>query len=157
MTEFAPTYLGVALASMTPIIEARGAVLLGIAYGLSPIWVMLLATVVSFVTSIIVLLALTFLTKWLRTLHPTINSFFEGLFEKTYRKHSQKFERWGVIALTLFVAIPLPFSGAWTGALLAYLFGIKLHHAAALLLIGIFLSVVITAAITLGGVALLSL
>lgn len=142
---------------MTPIIEARGAVVLGIAYGLPPIWVMLIATLTSFVIAFIVLLALTFLTTWVRTLHPIINRFFAWLFEKTHQRHSKKFERWGTLALTLFVAIPLPFSGAWTGALLAYLFGIKLKHAATLLLVGIFLSVVITAAITLGGVALFSL
>ena len=155
MTEFLPTYLNVAYISMMPILEARAATVFGIAYGLSPLPVMLVATFASFVTAFIILLALTFLTKWLRTIHPTIDKFFTWLFEKTYHKHSRKFERWGVLALTLFVAIPLPFSGAWTGALLAYLFGIKLHHSAVLLLVGIFLSVVISAMFALGVQAIL--
>lgn len=157
MTDFTPTYLSVAYISMMPILEARAATVLGISYGLSPLPVMLIATLASFVTAFVVLLILTFLTKWFRTLHPAIDKFFTWVFEKTYHKHSRKFERWGILALTIFVAIPLPFSGAWTGALLAYLFGIKLVHAATLLLVGIFLSVVISAAVALGGVAILSL
>ncbi|MDD5605958.1 MAG: small multi-drug export protein [Patescibacteria group bacterium] len=155
--EFIADYQSVMLASIMPIIEARGAVILGISLGLPPIWVMLIATVVSFVTAFAILLGLTYLTSWVRTWHPAIDKFFAAIFHTTYHRHSQKFERWGTVALTIFVAIPLPFSGAWTGALLAYLFGIKLHHSAILLLIGIFLSVIISAAATLGGVALLSL
>lgn len=155
MTEFLPTYLNVAYIAMMPILEARAATVFGIAYGLPLLPVMLIATLASFVVAFIILLALTFLTKWLRTVHPAIDKFFTWLFEKTYHKHSSKFERWGVLALTLFVAIPLPFSGAWTGALLAYLFGIKFASAAGLLLVGIFLSVVISAMLTLGAQAIL--
>lgn len=45
-------------------------------------------------------------------------------FEKLHHKHTAKFNELGAIFLAIFVAIPLPGTGAWTGALLAYLFSI---------------------------------
>lgn len=157
MIDFVPTYLDIALASMTPIIESRGAVIIGIAYGLPPVWTILVATLANFAITFVWLLFLKFAVVWVRSWHPTFDKFFDWLFTKTHQRHSAKFERWSFLALTLFIAIPLPISGAYTGAILAYLFGIKLNHAAAAMIIGIFLAAVIAAAIALGGVAVLSL
>ena len=53
------------------------------------------------------------------------NRFFAWLLERTRRNHSKKFERWKEFALVILVAIPLPFTGAWTGALAAFVFGIR--------------------------------
>ena len=54
--------------------------------------------------------------------------FFRWLFARSRRKGG-KVEKYGVIGLTLFVAIPLPVTGAWTGSVIAYVFDIKFKHA----------------------------
>ena len=96
-------------------------------------------------------------TNWLRKFHKIFDKFFKWLFTHTHRKHSAKFDRWGSLALMLFVAIPLPITGGWTGALLAYLFGIKLRFAIPNILIGLLVAGILVTSITLGGIWALSL
>jgi uncharacterized membrane protein len=57
----------------------------------------------------------------------------------------------------LFVAVPLPVTGAWTGTLLAHLFGIKFHHALLFIAAGVMIAGVIVAATVTAGVAVLGL
>ena len=63
-------------------------------------------------------------------------------------------EVFGDIALIVFVAIPLPGSGAWTGSLVAYLFGVKYKKALLLISIGVALSGIIVALLTHLGTSL---
>lgn len=141
------------LTAMTPLGELRAAIPLGIGfYKLAP----LTTLGVAFLGNIIPVIALYFLldplTKWLRRLGQPIDRWFTWLFAHTYRKHSADFDRYGSLALMIFVAIPLPFTGGWTGALLAYLFGIKWYYALSNLLIGVAVAGVIVTFLTLGGV-----
>jgi len=68
--------------------------------------------------------------------------FLNWLFERTRRRGKiiQKYKR---IGLVLFVAIPLPITGAWTGALAAVLFGIKFKHAFISIFIGVIIAGII--------------
>lgn len=68
--------------------------------------------------------------------------FLNWLFERTRRRGKiiQKYKR---IGLVLFVAIPLPVTGAWTGALAAALFGIKFKHAFISIFIGVIIAGII--------------
>lgn len=148
-------YLVVGLTAMLPLIELRGAIPVGIiVYGLHPLLAILLAVVGNLLPVVILLLGLERLTRWMRTLHPSLDRFFAWLFAHTHRRHSAKFERWGSLALMLFVAVPLPITGAWTGTLLAYLFGIKFHHALLFIGAGVVIAGVIVAAASVGGTAL---
>jgi len=116
-----------------------------------------LSVVASLVPVVILLLFLEKVTNWLRALHPSLDHFFSWLFKRTHYRHTAKFERWGSLALMLFVAIPLPFTGAWTGTLLSYLFGIKFHHAILFIAVGSLIAAIIVAAVSLGGITVLSL
>ena len=78
--------------------------------------------------------------------HPLIHRMFHWVFERTRRKHWKKFETASMFALFVFVAIPLPMTGAWTGTVAAYLFGISFWKAvfavgAGILLSGILVSI----------------
>ncbi len=74
----------------------------------------------------------------------------DWLFERT-RRRGRIIERYRRIGLTLFVAIPLPITGAWTGSLAAVLFGLKFKHAFLSIFIGILIAgVVVTCATLLG-------
>jgi uncharacterized membrane protein len=83
--------------------------------------------------------------------------FFNWLFERTMRRGKivQKYKRIGLI---LFVAIPLPITGAWTGSLAAVLFGIKFKQAFISILIGVLIAgIIVTCLWTLLGFAFGSL
>ena len=72
--------------------------------------------------------------------------FFTHLFDKTRNKHKTKFEKYGSIFIIIFVAIPLPGSGVWTGSLIAYLFGVKYSKAIALVSVGAMLAGILVTA-----------
>jgi len=69
------------------------------------------------------------------------------LFERT-RRRGRIIERYERIGLVLFVAIPLPVTGAWTGSLAAVLFGLKFRHALISIFIGILIAGVIVTCVT---------
>ena len=72
------------------------------------------------------------------------------LFEHT-RKRGRLVERYERIGLVLFVAIPLPVTGAWTGSLAAVLFGLKFKHAFLSIFIGVVIAgIIVTCATVLG-------
>lgn len=57
-------------------------------------------------------------SKWFK-------SFFHWLFERTRKKMTAQYEKYGWWALMIFVGLPLPMTGGWTGALAAWLFGLE--------------------------------
>jgi len=65
------------------------------------------------------------------------------LFARTRKRADGKIRKYEYLGLILFVAIPLPFTGAWTGSLIAYLFDLKFSKS----LITIFLGVIIAASV----------
>ena len=79
------------------------------------------------------------------------NRFFNWLFERTRRKFEGNYAKWGKLALIIFIAIPLPITGAWTGSLAAWLFGFKYWESIVLCALGILGAGVIVSLITLGG------
>ena len=67
------------------------------------------------------------------------------------RRRSKLIERFGWLGLMLFVAIPLPFTGAWTGSILAALLGMKFKYAFSAIVAGVLLAgVIVTCATVLG-------
>lgn len=111
--------------SMLPVTELRGS----IPYGIG---ILHMTTLSAFVWGVLgniipVFFLLKFLdpvVKWLFRRSSFLKKHFEKYFEGLHKKHSKKFDELGAIFLAAFVAIPLPGTGAWTGALLAYLFNI---------------------------------
>jgi uncharacterized membrane protein len=81
------------------------------------------------------------------------NIFFSWLFSRTRHKFFGKYEVWGDLALVIFVAIPLPMTGAWTGAVAAFLFGIDKKKSLFLVTLGAMMAGVIVTLATLGATA----
>ena len=76
---------------------------------------------------------------------------FNWLFARTRKKVKGKLEKYGVAGLILFVAVPLPVTGAWTGCAAAHVFGIPLRKALPAVMLGILMAgVVVTLACKLG-------
>ena len=86
---------------------------------------------------------------------PIWKRFFDWLFERTKRKATlvEKFEALGLI---LFVAIPLPVTGAWTGCVAATLFKIRFRYAFPAIMLGVAIAGVIVITLTLAGKSVLS-
>ncbi len=75
--------------------------------------------------------------------------FFEKLFART-RKRGKLIERYELLGLILFVGVPLPITGAWTGSLAAFLFGVRFRVALPALIVGVLMSGTIVTLASLG-------
>jgi len=81
---------------------------------------------------------------------PFLGKYFNWFLERT-RRRGKIIERYEKIGLVVFVAIPLPFTGAWTGAIMAALLGLKFRYAFISIVIGVLIAgVVVTSATMLG-------
>jgi len=131
------SYLKVLFISMLPISELRGAIPIGLHAGLPVLLVYFLAVLGNLVPVIfILLLAKYFCPKWLCC--------------HVKNKHNHKFIKWGDLALISFVAIPLPFTGAWTGALAGVVFNIPFWRALGLIAIGVIIAGIVVSLLSLG-------
>jgi len=114
-------YLATLLIAMLPIIELRGALPAAInVFGLSYTESYLISVIGNLIPVPFIMLLFTYVERFLRRFAP-FNAFFDWLFERTRKKGEVKLQVWGMLGLMLFVAIPLPLTGAWTGTLVAYL------------------------------------
>ncbi|MFC1540455.1 COG2426 family protein [Candidatus Margulisiibacteriota bacterium] len=118
-----PQELAILITAAAPVVEVRAAVPMGIIYfGMDPLKVVLLAVLGSILPILPLLWFLNTLTERLRKIK-TFDKFFEWLFTRT-RAKSKIIEEFELVGLTLFVAIPLPGTGVWTGCIAAYLLGL---------------------------------
>ncbi|MBA7709701.1 hypothetical protein ES703_118623 [subsurface metagenome] len=142
--------LVVLIISALPIFELRGAIPVAInLFHFSWYYALPLAIIGNLLPVPFILLFLESISKWLSKID-FFDRFLHWLFEHTRRRGKiiGKYER---IGLVLFVAIPLPVTGAWTGSLLAVLFGLKFRHAFLSIFIGVCIAGIIVTCLSLLG------
>ncbi|PIP46548.1 MAG: ligand-binding protein SH3 [Candidatus Colwellbacteria bacterium CG23_combo_of_CG06-09_8_20_14_all_42_19] len=143
------------LVSTLPVSELRGAIPLAIGvYNLSPITAFIYATAGNIISVSLLLWLLEPLSNYLSHHFYFLNRFFAWLFEKTRRRHNHHFEIWGSLALIAFVAIPLPMTGGWSGAVAAFVFGIPFKEALPLIITGIIIAGFIVTLASMGILAI---
>lgn len=136
--------LAVFFTAMTPIGEIRASIPLGLGiYKLSIYSVFIISVIGNLIPAIAIIYILEPLSKFLMRKFKIANRFFNWLFDRTRRKYSKKFERYSGFALSIFVGIPLPITGAWTGSLIAFVFGIPPKKAILDILLGIIMAGII--------------
>ena len=140
--------------SMLPVIELRGSIPIGLACGLSIYEVFLISLLGNFLILIPIIYLLPWVVKIIKKIHPQIDSFITKFLHKTQDRHSKRMDLYGAIALIIIVAIPLPGTGGWTGALVAYIFGIPKKHSLFYIFTGITISGIIVSAISVGAFSL---
>lgn len=139
------------LVSMLPVAELRVSIPLAIGvYHMEPLRALLISFLGNIVPVFFILLLLGQVSEFLSQKSVFFKGFFTKLFEKTRRKNSDSFEKWGALALVIFVAIPLPMTGGWSGAVAAFVFGVPFRKAFASVSLGVFIAGVIVTALTLG-------
>ncbi len=140
--------LQVFLLSLVPTFEGRYAIIYGIGRGYSIAGTLMAASAAVIFLSFLLPFALPFIDRlmvWLeRTPLRRIASLYVTYFERVRLKARPYVDRWGFIGLTVFVAIPLPGTGIWTGALAAYVLGIKKERTIPALILGGLLSMAVT-------------
>lgn len=143
-------YLSVLLLSMVPVLELRAALPLGLLYyDMNPV----VAFLLSFIGN---MLPVPFLVVWGRQVLEWLASFktIGGPFRWILRlgeKKVAKMHRTLFLGLLLFVAIPLPGTGAWTGALIALTLNLKLKKAIPPIALGVFVAGIIVAIASFAG------
>ena len=139
------------IVSMLPIAELRGALPMALIYFSLPFWWAYTLTVLgNILPAIFFVFFLEKIAGYLSHHNYWFNRFFAWLFERTRRRHNHHFKIWGPLALTIFVAIPLPFTGAWSGAVAAFVFGIPPKRSIPSIIAGVLIAGLIVGALTLG-------
>ena len=135
--------------SMVPVVELRGAIPWGEAIGLD-LWVS--AFVSAFGNMLPIPFIILFIRKifeWMRTKNEWLGNLV-ARFEAKADKHKEKVKRYEFWGLFLFVAIPLPGTGAWTGALVAAMLEMRLKDAVPAIFLGVIAAAIVVSMITTG-------
>lgn len=137
------------LVSMVPVIELRGGIPFGVAAGL-PVWMALLAAVIGNLIPVpFIIVYIRRIFQWMRRRLPRFGGMIDKLEAKAHLK-GQKVQKYQYFGLALFVAIPLPGTGAWTGALAAAFLDMRLRKALPSIVAGVAAAGVVVSAITYG-------
>jgi uncharacterized membrane protein len=137
------------LLGLAPISEVRGAIPFGLSAGLSLKTTLFWSILGNIIPIIPLLLFLDVISKWLMEHSRFCKKFFEWLFART-RRHSDVVERFEAVGLMIFVGIPLPMTGAWSGCVAAFLFGIRFWRSFFAISMGVLLAAGIVTAVVLG-------
>ncbi len=139
------------LSALTPIGELRLSIPLGLGTFKLPWWQVYLVSILgNMLPPIIILYLLPKISTWLNQKSKLFNRFFTWLILRTRKKTADKINKYGTWGLIIFVAIPLPNTGAWTGALAAWIFGLPLKKSLGAIFIGVLIAGIIVSILTLG-------
>lgn len=141
---------------MLPIFEVRGGIPFALTLGVNPIQAFAICVIANIIVIPILFLFLDFihilLLKW---------NFYNRTFEKFLNRIQKRkenveknYETYGILALCIFVAIPFPLTGAWTGVLIAWLLKLKRWRSFFAISLGIIISATIVELLTLGIISL---
>lgn len=153
MTDFWRIVLQCVVLSMAPVVELRGALPWAIAHGL-PVWLSYFLCVFSNMIPVpFILLFVKKLLDWMKTRKHLAK--YALWIENHAQKKLDVYYKYKLLGLFVLVAIPLPGTGAWTGALVAALLGIERKQASLMILLGVAAAGAIMLAVSLGAVAVL--
>ncbi len=153
MLDFFKTYGVVFLLAMTPVLELRAAVPAGVAMGLNPYAVLAAAVLGNMVPVPFIILFIRKVFDWMRGREGFLSRVVEKLEAKAY-KGAKLFYKYELFGLFLLVAIPLPGTGAWTGALVAALLNVRMRNAILIIFAGVFAAGLVVSLAALGVIRL---
>ena len=138
--------------SAVPVIELRGAIPVAFANGMDMQTAFVAAVIGNMLPVPIIILFVRKVFAWMRGISEKLNRFVCKMEAKAASKKAviDKYEWWGLVIL---VAIPLPGTGAWTGALVAAMLDMSLRRSLPAIFVGVLIAGVIVTAVTYGAVA----
>ena len=141
------------LISMVPVLELRGAIPVGVAGGLTPLAALAIAVVGNLLPVPILILFTRRVFRWLKS-----KALFHAMVEKLEARAARKSRvvlRYAWLGLFILVAIPLPGTGAWTGALVAALLDMRLKNSVPCIFLGVCIAATIMTLITFGVISVI--
>lgn len=150
-----PEELIVFIISLFPILELRGGMIAASLLGLDLIPSFIICYIANMIPIPFILLFIRKIFQFLRD-KPFFGKVIEKLEIRSMRKSDtiQKYGKWGLL---LFVAIPLPGTGGWTGALVAALLDMRVRTSTLVIAVGVFIAGVIMSVISYGIPALIAM
>lgn len=145
--------IAIFIISMVPIIELRGALLVAPAVDLSPFISMPLAIISNLIPVPFIILFIKKIFAWMRKVSPKLNKIVDKMEAKA-EKNKEKVLKYAFWGLVLFVAIPLPGTGAWTGSLVAAMLDMPLKKAFPPILVGVIIAGIIMTFISYGAASI---
>ena len=143
------------LVSMIPIIELRGGLPFGVALGLPYYLAFPAAVIGNLIPAPFIIVYIRRIFELMRRYLPKLNGIVDKLERKAHLK-GKKMQKYQYLGLWLFVAIPLPGTGAWTGSLAAAFLGMRLKKAMPAVFLGVLTAGCIMLGLTHVGITLLS-
>ena len=141
------------LMAMVPVIELRGAIPYGVIAGLSVHEAFILAVLGNLAPIPFLVVFTRKVFEWLRTKSEGLDRMVRKLEAKA-DKNKELVEKYEFFGLMLLVAIPLPGTGAWTGALVAAMMNMRLKRAMPAITVGVIVAGIIVTTLTYGAGAL---
>ena len=141
------------LVAMVPVVELRGAIPFGVVRGLN-LWTAIVASMLGNLIPVpFIILFIRKIFAWMRAHMPKLDGLVLRMEKKAEKNRAavEKYAFWGLVIL---VAIPLPGTGAWTGALVAAMMEMRLKRAFPAIAIGVAIAGVIVSVITYGAQAI---
>jgi uncharacterized membrane protein len=154
MLEMFPEWLRIFVMSMIPWFESRYAIPIAMELGWQWWEAFPVAVAGNMLPIPFILLFFKYVEKFLRRFKFWAN-LMDKLFTITRKRADKKIRRYEHLGLLIFVAMPVPFTGAWTGALIAYLFNLKFSRSLITIFIGVLMAASIMTIITLTGINIL--
>ncbi len=140
--------LMVFLTAMTPVAELRAAIPLGVAMGMPLFEVFLLSVIGNILPVPVLILFSRPVITWLKGF-PLLEKILDRLEHNATRK-AHKIKTYVVLGLFLFVAVPFPGTGAWTGSLIAALLDLRLKTAVPIIAAGVIMAGILIAGLVTG-------
>jgi uncharacterized membrane protein len=150
-------FLWAVLLSILPVFELRGGIIYAVLAGVNPFTAFFVCTIANMIIIFFIFFFLDFLHK--RFMKISLYKKVFGFYVERLRRKAEKLERkmdvYGFLALTIFVAIPLPGTGAWTGCLIAWLLGLDRKKSIISIAFGVLIAGIIVLSASLGIINLL--
>lgn len=141
------------LVSMIPVVELRGGIPFGVALGLNP-WLALLACVIGNMLPVpFIIVYIRRIFFWMRRRIPKLGRMVDTLEAKAHLK-GRRVSKYKYLGLFLFVAVPLPGTGAWTGSLAAAFLDMPLRKALPSVFCGVVTAGILVTVLTYGVISL---
>ena len=137
------------LVSMIPVVELRGGIPFGVAAGLSVPAAYLAAVIGNLLPVPFIIVYIRRIFEWLRRTFPKLNAMVDALERKAHLR-GRLVTKYKYLGLAILVAIPLPGTGAWTGALAAAFLDMPLRKAIPAILLGVMTAGIIISILTFG-------
>ena len=141
--------LSTVLISMVPVLELRGGIPWGVAHGLPHLTAFLAAVVGNMIPLPFIVVYIRRIFKWMRRHLPQLDHLVDRLEARAHLK-GRKVTKYKYLGLMIFVAIPLPGTGGWTGALIAAFLDMRLRKAMPAIFAGVLIAGFLITGITYG-------